>query len=347
MIKFGDKVRAYRESIGVSQIDLAGRLGMTAAQLCRIESTGNPQIETAVRIAKALGVSLAELLPEEECLPNRRAKDLAPFFESIVSLSRGERKAILDQILSRERRFDRLEDRRHISHAVLLPLRCTYAGREKCGGLLARELREHLGVASAPFRDLAALLEFQHVRLHVAKLPKKVPSAAFWRRGEETLTVVVSADATPERRLYRMAYELGMAAVFLSRGMHPVEMDETIHKFATDFAVEFLLPAEGVVRMASTARVAPGEWTMKTLCRLKSFFGVSAELFLIRLEELGLIAPSVDSRLREEIKAYYKSHPHALEPKPNLPPSSYDMRLELLEGEEVVEVVEGAKETVK
>lgn len=352
MIKFGNKVRAYRENIGVSQLELADRLQMTAAQLCRIESTGNPQVETAVRIARALGVPLAELLPdeehqsEEEILSNRRGKDLIPLFEPIVSLSKGERKDILDQVLSRERRFDRLEKRRRIGHATLLPLRCTYAGREKCGGLLARELREYLGVASAPFRDLAALLDFQHVRLHVAKLPKKVPSAAFWRRREETLTVVVPALATPERRLYRMAYELGMAAVFLSRGMHPVEVDETIHKFATDFAVEFLLPAEGVVRMVSTARVTPGEWTMKTLCRLKSFFGVSAELFLIRLGELGLITPSAGSRLHAEIKAYYKSHPRTLEPKPNLPPGNYDMRLELLAGEEE-EVVEEVKESAK
>ena len=62
------RVREVRESLFVTQAELAQRAGMSESTLSRIE-TGQqaPRISTVRRIAEALGVAPAELLaPKEE-----------------------------------------------------------------------------------------------------------------------------------------------------------------------------------------------------------------------------------------------------------------------------------------
>ncbi|MGN0854938.1 MAG: helix-turn-helix domain-containing protein [Kiritimatiellia bacterium] len=44
-----------------------------------------------------------------------------------------------------------------------------------------------------------------------------------------------------------------------------------------------------------------------------------AESFALRLEELGLIVPVLRLRLREQLRAYYRAHPDAMEPHPSAP----------------------------
>ena len=65
MNTIGDKIRAIRKEKNLKQGELAKKLKMTSAQLCRIEGAKNaPSIKTLARIAKALGVSLSELMSD-------------------------------------------------------------------------------------------------------------------------------------------------------------------------------------------------------------------------------------------------------------------------------------------
>jgi len=59
----GDRVRSLRRATGNTQMDFALYVGMNVAHLGRIErGEGNPNLETLVRLADALGVDVAELV---------------------------------------------------------------------------------------------------------------------------------------------------------------------------------------------------------------------------------------------------------------------------------------------
>jgi len=59
------KLRAIRERKGVSLRALKERSGVAVATLARIEAGGyDPRLSTLMKLAKALGVSMAELIGE-------------------------------------------------------------------------------------------------------------------------------------------------------------------------------------------------------------------------------------------------------------------------------------------
>lgn len=61
-MKFGDKLKSFRIAQGLTQEDLARRLGMKKQNISRYEnSEREPNIRTAKAIADALGVTLQEL----------------------------------------------------------------------------------------------------------------------------------------------------------------------------------------------------------------------------------------------------------------------------------------------
>lgn len=60
----GDTLKRLRERKGLTQTELASRVGVTAAYISMLESgaKGNPTLGIVRRLAKALGVSVAELI---------------------------------------------------------------------------------------------------------------------------------------------------------------------------------------------------------------------------------------------------------------------------------------------
>ncbi len=62
--QIGKRVRQLREAKGLTQEALAAKSGLHRVYLAQLEigRNQNPQLETLQRLAKALGVSLAELL---------------------------------------------------------------------------------------------------------------------------------------------------------------------------------------------------------------------------------------------------------------------------------------------
>jgi transcriptional regulator with XRE-family HTH domain len=64
MMNFGTKIRQRREQLGLSQQELARKLGMTQARISEIESGARPHVNlTNLRnLARALGVSADYLI---------------------------------------------------------------------------------------------------------------------------------------------------------------------------------------------------------------------------------------------------------------------------------------------
>ncbi len=62
-VKLGRRIRSLRTAQGVYQADLAEKAGISRITLSRIENGKlEPGFRTVVRLAKALGMSLAEML---------------------------------------------------------------------------------------------------------------------------------------------------------------------------------------------------------------------------------------------------------------------------------------------
>ncbi len=62
--RLGDRIQELRKAKGLTQEALAAKSGLHRVYLAQLESgrNQNPQLDTLQRLAKALGVSLGELL---------------------------------------------------------------------------------------------------------------------------------------------------------------------------------------------------------------------------------------------------------------------------------------------
>jgi len=61
-MKFGEAMKLRRMKQGIGQIELADRVGTTQANISKIERGEHfPEVRTAFRIAKELGISAADL----------------------------------------------------------------------------------------------------------------------------------------------------------------------------------------------------------------------------------------------------------------------------------------------
>ena len=299
---------------------------MSAAQLCRIERGRNElTASTLRRVADALGVSVSVLLGEGglESPTRAVAEDAcavpvipgAEDFVPVLSSADGEAEA-LDEIVKVERVWSDAEDRLEIDGQTALQLVYAYGGDERSAELLARDVRVSLGIGCQPRADLVPVLESVGVRVVKVRRPSVFQSASFYNQRRRTLSIALNAANTPERNLYRLAYELGGAVRFASCGYQMVVDEGAAHRFLREFTAAFLMLEEAVRGAVARLGVGPRQWTMETLVFVKERFGVSAESFALRLESLGLIAPSLRTAFRDELRARYKTHPRSMEPHP-------------------------------
>ena len=319
MIDLGEKIVAARKAKGLKQFELARRAEIAAAQLCQVENGRvNPSFNMVERIAAALDSTIPEMLygVKPGSRANAREKP-ASVPEPAVSAN-----ARFVPLRSHEPDAAKALKALEAAEASGLPVapKCTLVWNkahlryEGAGAALAEESRGDLGLGTAPVGDFASALRFRGVVVAEAKLAKSVASVAFWDVERRSPAIVLNSFATAERRLYRLVYELGSAALYASLG---VRLDESLeqHRFLTDFTAAFLMPGASVRTCVAATEVGPADWTLEKVLPLKAYFGVSAEAFILRLEELGLIAPKLRLALRDRLRKYYKSHPKAMEPK--------------------------------
>lgn len=65
-MNIGEKIRIYRNQHGMIQADFAAKAGLTRASIEAIENgrIENPGLESLIGIAKAMGISIDELVRE-------------------------------------------------------------------------------------------------------------------------------------------------------------------------------------------------------------------------------------------------------------------------------------------
>lgn len=304
-MEIGTRIVLRRKAMGLQQKELARRAQMSAAQLCQVENGRvSPSFGIVERIAAALDTDIPGLYSGSAVKPQSR-KEEAPVRADYIPIRAHEPDG--------ERAIKALEG---IAYAPVCTLSLNIVPRafQGGGGALAEEMRGILGLGTAPVGDLEATLRYRGVRIVETKFAKSVGSVALWDATRRAPVIVLNSGVTEERRRYRLVYELGSVALFASIG---VRLDETLeqHRFLTDFTAAFLMPGVAVRTCVAAVGVLPGDWKLAEVLPLKSYFGVSAEAFILRLEELGLIVPSLRLALRDQLRAYYKKHPKAMEPQ--------------------------------
>ena len=205
-----------------------------------------------------------------------------------------------------------------VSARCTLPLEFPAAAEH--GVMLSRVVRNAAGIGPAAVVDWQSLLEINGLRILETKLPSGMDGWSLWDPIDGTAFVFLRAAATTERRRFRLAYELGHLARFLSGGMRPLRDIGASKKISIAFAAALLMPEEAVRMATFPLGLGPGKWTWELLLLGKERFGVSAETFLYRIDELGLLSMTERRTLRERIRNHYAACRAAqsrdIEPRP-------------------------------
>ena len=349
MQTIGDKIRSIRKSKNLKQGELARKLGMTSAQLCRIEGAKNaPSVKTLARVAKALEISVTDLMsdaiPKEHPAKHGSSDDTRTYALALEEMqTAGDTLkpiretaeppealfSIKKQLIQKDTDYTKIEAELGIQSATTLQLSHPFSIDERGAEILARAVRTSCDAGSTPFADLVELLESRNVRIALVKTIIDIQSRCFYNTNSHVLTIAINKQLPPERQLYRIAYELGYACLFGSTGFATVHETPGVHRFVRRFAAAFLMPEDTLRALATQLALGPTNWTMGLLLQLKYKFGVSAETFAHRLEKLSLLAPPLRKHIKEELRNYYEEHNNA-EPPPVLKTLTVNTRLSLL-----------------
>lgn len=337
--KVGARIRTLRRQRGLSQVELARRVGMKPGPVNAIEKGRSlPSTGVLLRLARVLNVTMDKFFEEgtdglyvreANATAGRRWPAKRPVYSSLdpqvsagVSTGRPEAPLVrldvkgapypddvvrlLDEVTNA---FLTLEDLCGAPKQPALPLRLSMPMSEQGVENLVYKVRVLLGIGHGVIFDYVELLENAGVRVLFVPFPPGLESASCYDAESRNafLFVTDSGQVNTERKLFGLARELGRIYCHTGRmtripGRHK-ELDA--EHVAAKFAAFFLMPSEAVLETVRQVGVQPDGWTWELLVRLKHRFGVSAETFLYRLGELDLVTPVLKAELKARIKAYY------------------------------------------
>ena len=181
---------------------------------------------------------------------------------------------------------------------------------------LARAVRRAAGIADAVLFDSIELLENKGLRIVAADLPESVDAFALWDAAARNAWIPIRKGATDERQQFRAACVLADVLRFVAEGARePVADTPWNRRFAREFAASFLMPEGAVREMCYRLGIDEESWTWELLLREKRRYAVSAEAFAYRLEDLGLLRPSLRQTFVRRARAWFDEH--GSEPEPS------------------------------
>lgn len=336
-VAVGAAIRDIRRRRHWSQAELARRIGMRPPPFNNIERGRNlPSTPVLYRIAAVLDVPVDDLL-DPAGVRQRYVRDPAllsgenavhetgaPYHAlggrpPCAGLTRlpGETPAIDTDLRKRLGRiadtYLGLEDLCGAPKRATIPLHLPCDPTIEGMTRLAGQVRRLLGIGDAVVFDYLELFENAGLRVVFLPLPEPWRSMSCHDPDNGNALIFVADNVNPEKQLFRLLYELGRVYLYTSRRYDGVSAalpagEDTLDEehAARSFAARFLMPAVAVRTSVRQTGVRPDAWHYLLLLRLKHRFGVSAESFCIRLEELQLIDLDLAARFKERIRAHYR-----------------------------------------
>ena len=298
--RIGKRLKEARESLGLSQEEVAAALGLPRPAISKIES-GRRRVSSIelAKLAKLYGRPLSFFLEPEAEGPQEPS--LAYLLRtSTLEITPADKQA-LAQAYHRYKEYARLERlvlgsveaREPVPAYGSRPMRAR--GPVDEGYRLAEEERRRLGLGEDPIRDLFPLLEGQGIKVLKHRFaPGSAVAGCLFFDEPDGPCIVVNADQPLGRQRFTAAHEYCHYLRDPELRSHAVEIQEPgtgkePHEQRADaFAAAFLMPEAGVTRYLEELGLSRGDplhpEEVVLLCR---YFGVSYEAMLWRLTNLG------------------------------------------------------------
>ena len=301
----GDRIRQAREIRGMTQMDLAGLIGVEQSHVSHLEQgVRDPSLETLQRIALATKFSIGFFrqssgpeFPLGSLLYRRRA-----------TLPSAERDRLRQTAgLAFETYQSMAEHFRPIDMRIPRTL-----AADPCHA--AQLTRSALGLSpDTPVTHLVNKLEKNGV--FVLALPyniKQHDAFSVWADTEPRRPVIVLTGGWPgDRQRFTVSHELGHLVMHQASTGSVSEMDEQ----ADEFASEFLMPAQAMRRDLHLPL------TLTALAELKAKWGVSIQALIRRAEGLGIATEGQRKYVEKQLvkHGWIRDEPVRIEPeKPRL-----------------------------
>jgi Zn-dependent peptidase ImmA (M78 family)/DNA-binding XRE family transcriptional regulator len=317
----GKNIRFLRRQSSWTLAELAKRVGMSEGPLGRIERGVNaPSASVIYRLAKVFGVSVNALFAEaEQDLHTIRFEEKQePFLVTIgkeeAALPARVQSAAGDIVAA----FQALEDICNARKRAKIPLLIPFDPTEQGTETLSETARRIMEIQHGIVFDYLELFENQGFRVVVLPMPKDIDSFSYYEPPNQNAFFFLNTRKNPERQLFHLAYELGRVFILTYTMQQGIELfaseDDkapdaqkpfTARHGANRFAATFLMPKKSVCDTVNQLGIQKRSWSYELLLRIKHRFGVSAETFLYRLEELELIDPALIEPLKEKIYDHY------------------------------------------
>ncbi len=285
----GERLRLARTSAGITQAEAASSIKAARTTLVAIEQ-GNRRVRTdeLQKLARLYGTSANALMRTQAVHP-----DLVPRFRKLKSSSNPELQNASRKLSNLVKAEVELENILGIDHfRNYPPERPILSGDVRIQAENdAAELRQWLGLGSAPVKDMTELLEMElGIRVYVRPLHSSI-SGLFAFEHDFGACVLLNAKHPQTRRNQTGVHEL--SHLISARGI-PAILEESsaegsrAERYAHAFGRAFLTPARPVARKFREITAGASRLTRRHVILLAHYFNVSREAMVRRLEELEL-----------------------------------------------------------
>lgn len=290
-----EMISLARESRGLSQTELAERVGISQGEISKIEQGLHLVKEDLLtKLAHALEFNLSLFYEDERFIaPNviyyRKRKSLPKKDLAFVDANLAIRKIHIKKLLK----------------SVNLPDKLEFYSTSEYGGPedIARIVRQFWEIPKGPIFNLMNYVE--DAGILVLELDTEIPKldGMVISNGRERPFIYLNSTSTGDRQRFNLAHELGHLIMHIS--VIP-KADIDIEKEANRFAAELLLPEEEFTVSAT------GRWIdLAFLAELKMYWKVSMQAIIERLKTLEIIDEKRHKSLYVQISraGYRKNEP--------------------------------------
>jgi Zn-dependent peptidase ImmA (M78 family) len=288
-LQMGERLKVARETANVTQDSAAKAASIARTTLVAIEKGQRAvRLEEIQALCRLYGISINSLLRRESVFV-----DLVPRFRSLpetgdVGIDQAAR--LLNDLVRAEVELENILGVKKMynypAEKSLLPGDVRQQAEHD-----ALNLRNWLGLGEAPVSNLFSILELQMgVRVYSRKLDPKV-SGLFAYDDSVGACILINASHRKERRNQTGGHELGH---FIATRRQPEIYQDGKYensreeRYANAFGSAFLTPTRAVMEKFKEITAGGTHLTRRHVILLSSFFGVSRQALVMRLEELEL-----------------------------------------------------------
>ncbi len=286
----GERLRLAREDRKMTQAVAASEAGMARTTLVAIEKgQRRVRLDELQNLTGIYRATINELLRQEPIQIN-----LLPQFRKVSESEDATIEHAVSLLNDLVRAEVELEQLLGISRSVAYPPETPILpGNVKLQAEQdALDLRQWLGLGLNPINDIVSLLELQlGARVYVRRLPTNI-SGLFAFDDAVGPCILLNANHPRDRRANTAGHETGH---FMSTRKSADVLDDATsdtareERYANAFGRAFLMPARAVKQKFQDVTAGASSLTRRHIIVLASYFGVSREALVRRLEELGLI----------------------------------------------------------